>query len=311
MSMESRVSPVEASVRKKQPLILWLRVLQILSLVLVFAAGYSYSKMVIRFQPNQQSRQQPNHQPNQQTGAGNRAQPVVKSSLSANHSRSVAKTSTQISRPSIEQNPTGNIQTTGSSSPALANATLQSFPTTTFASMPVIGDDRAAMNSSATLQPPPGAGFANRNSPDAGSYGTVAMGPIAYVAEFPMASTASPEETAANSSVAMMVAKIQQAKEEDKPELSAALKKQLVELFKLRHAAQAKEIEEMEKQLEQAKTLHTKRNEKQDEIVERRFRHLMNELDDLDWDRGVKSPVAQPYHGAGTITTSSVPYSVN
>jgi preprotein translocase subunit SecA len=107
------------------------------------------------------------------------------------------------------------------------------------------------------------------------------------------------EEQAIEASLAELVGKIHQAKKDDKPEFIEKLKAQIAEQFKLRHAVHVKEIEEMEKELEQAKSLHTKRNEKQEEIIERRLRHLLNELDDLDWNRGLKGSASQPgYYGA-------------
>lgn len=106
----------------------------------------------------------------------------------------------------------------------------------------------------------------------------------------------SPEEEASNQAIVELQAKLQQAKHDEKSEFVAKLKTEVSNLFKLRHAAQAKEIDELEKQLVEAKALHTKRQEKQDEIIERRLSNLMNEVDDLDWDRSLTSAVAHPIY---------------
>jgi hypothetical protein len=114
----------------------------------------------------------------------------------------------------------------------------------------------------------------------------------------------SPEEEAANKEIAELTMKLQQAKNNEKSDLVAKLKTEVGEMFKLRHASQAKEIEEMEKQLVDAKALHAKRQEKEDEIIERRLRNLMNEVDDLDWDRSLKSALGYPAYGVNLVPSA-------
>ena len=55
-------------------------------------------------------------------------------------------------------------------------------------------------------------------------------------------------------------------------------------LFDLRHADQAKQIEKLEKALEESKALHNRRAERKSDIVDRRIAELLNTPDELAWD---------------------------
>lgn len=62
------------------------------------------------------------------------------------------------------------------------------------------------------------------------------------------------------------------------------LKEALAEEFDQKHAKHREQIESLEQKLAEAKALHSKREEKKQEIVERRMAELLGQTDDLSWD---------------------------
>jgi hypothetical protein len=107
----------------------------------------------------------------------------------------------------------------------------------------------------------------------------------------------SQEEQRANQATTEILGKLRNAQAEDRDELTSKLRIAVAEQFDIRHAHQAKQIEELEKQLQKSKELHKKRAEKKDEIVNRRMGQLLNDPDELDWNRNVIGQNNLPRYG--------------
>ncbi len=104
----------------------------------------------------------------------------------------------------------------------------------------------------------------------------------------------SPEEAVANQRVLELVNKVQQSAESEREELVKQLRGLVEEQFATRHQEQAKQIKELELQLQKAKDIHKKRSDKKDEIVDRRMAELLQSPDDLEWNRGILNSGNRP-----------------
>lgn len=319
MSIESNVSSEVMTTNRRLPFFRWLRLLQLLSLVVVFAGGYGYAKFAAQFQrkpqqvavnrqvihvPHPAGQSKQNHayvqNPAQNTQVQVGAQNIAHSNLvqpQTSFPMSLPAPANTLNRP---KSAAITVPTQTNNFPNQSNqvsnfsSAAQQFPNSRLASAPADSEKKPTPTPFPVQSAP---------TPELGlppTFQPITEWAQAAYAQTPMQANgaSSPEEQAVDVSIAELIGKIHQAKKEDKPELNEKLKSQIAEQFKLRHDAQAKEIEEMEKELDQAKSLHIKRNEKREEIIERRFRQLMNELDDLDWNRSLKSSASQPgYYG--------------
>jgi hypothetical protein len=116
----------------------------------------------------------------------------------------------------------------------------------------------------------------------------------------------SPEEKKAHDAAQELLNKMRQSPDQ-RSELMSELREAIGELFDLRHQEQARQIEVLEKQLKQAKELHTKRSEKRDEVIDRRIAALLGDRDDLDWNRTVMEP---PRYSSGSYYPPAISYTI-
>ncbi len=138
-------------------------------------------------------------------------------------------------------------------------------------------------------QPPHGQAWGNGQQPS-----LHALPALPPSAPFFQAHVTTPEEAAANQRVMELVNKIQQSAESDREELTKQLRGFVEEQFAIRHQEQAKQIKELEAQLQKAKDIHKKRSDKKDEIVDRRMAELLQSPDDLEWNRGILNSGNRP-----------------